>query len=72
MTKITKLYLVEAKYAVATSLGEQLELHVDYRGNKYMTSIMNELVSKAATRMLANKHGVNFAYKFDDIIVEEV
>ena len=69
MTKITKLYLVEA---VATSLGEQLELHVDYRGNKYMTSIMNELVSKAATRMLANKHGVNFADKFNGKIDKEI
>jgi hypothetical protein len=66
MTHITHFYLQQAHYQIG--IGERVvTLHLDYAGNTYsIEGPQVRSVKQIARQLLAKKHGVNFAYKFND------
>lgn len=66
MNQISKFYLKHAVYQVEIG-GVEGTILVNYGGNSYETvGISQGKVAGIASQLLAKKHGVNFAYKFDD------
>lgn len=65
MSQINKFYLKQATYQIEIA-GQMIALLMDYSGNKYeVIGPHDEKIDEIATKMLKDKHGVNFAYKFD-------
>lgn len=71
MNQVNKFYLKHAVYQVEID-GTEGAILVNYGGNSFDTvGIERDKVATIATQLLAKKHGVNFAYKFDGKIDEE-
>ena len=65
MNQVNKFYLKQTVYQIEID-GEEGAILVNYGGNSYDTvGIAREKVEVIASQLLAKKHGVNFAYKFD-------
>lgn len=65
MNQVNKFYLKQAVYQVEIDGVEGVML-VNYGGNSYDTvGIERKKVEVIAAQLLAKKHGINFAYKFD-------
>jgi len=65
MNKVNKFYLKQAVYQVDID-GHEGVILVNYGTNNFeAVGIGREKVSVIARQLLAKKHGVNFAYKFD-------
>lgn len=72
MNKVTKFYLYNAEYYVEID-GEEAKLLLNYKDNAYkVLGKENERMRDIARQLLSKKHGVNFAYKFDDRIEEKL
>lgn len=70
MSKINKLFVKYAVYQVETKKGHVVAL-VNYAENSYeLVGLEDPDAKRVVEMMLANKHGVNFAYKFNDKIGE--
>lgn len=71
MNQVNKFYLKHAVYQVEVD-GDQSVILMNYSDNKY--EVIGKIGSKLeeiAQILLAKKHGVNFAYKFNGKIDEE-
>lgn len=65
MQTINKFYLQQAVYRIEVG-GEEVALLLDYAGNKYyVIGGESKRVGEIAELLLAKKHNINFAYKFD-------
>lgn len=72
MNKITKFYLKNAVYEVELS-GEVRVMIINYGTNTHeIVGKPSRRLNEIATQLLAKKHRVNFAYKFDGKIEREV
>lgn len=72
MSKITKFYLKNAVYEVEVD-GELRVMIVNYGVGSYeVVGKPSRRLGEIATQLLAKKHRVNFAYKFDGKIKGEV
>ena len=68
MTHIKHFYLQQAQYQVGIG-NSVVTLHLDYAGNTYLIDGPQvSRVKRIARQLLNKKHGVNFAYKFNDKI----
>lgn len=71
MNQVNKFYLKQAVYQLEIN-GEESVLIMDYGGNRYeVVGVKNDKAKEIASMLLAKKHGVNFAYKFNGKINEE-
>ncbi len=72
MNKITKFYIKNAVYEVELS-GEMRALIVNYGTNTHeIVGKPSQRLDHIAAQLLAKKHAVNFAYKFDGKIEGEL
>lgn len=70
MNKITKFYLNHAVYEVGVE-GTEAVLLLNYAGNTYeVVGDQSEEARVIAEYLLAQKHAINFAEKFNDRIRE--
>jgi hypothetical protein len=71
MNQVNKFYLKQAVYQVEVD-GHEGVILVNYGGNSYETvGIDHKKVEVIAAQLLAKKHAVNFAYKFNGKIGKE-
>lgn len=71
MNIVNKFYLKQAVYQIEVN-GDEGAILVNYGGNSYETvGIDRAKVDEIASMLLAKKHKVNFAYKFNGKINEE-
>ena len=63
MKKIAKFYLNKASYIAVDEQGMEIELEVDYWNSSFTISTENQDLQIYATKLLRNKHRVNFVHK---------
>ena len=65
MAKISEYYLNKASYMAIDENGNRIDIDIDYWGGKFRVSQENPELEKYVSKLLKNKHRVNFAYKLN-------